>query len=124
VLVYYNEISKKIVEYENKLRTPSWRMKHPSFWIIIIYYRNEPQAGRPPVPFQNITAELSYENGTDDPLVIPRGLWFPENVSAVDIPYNDIRGLIVAEAHNTETLVELGTKQGTVSIRLFQPMVQ
>jgi len=125
VLVYYCEISKKIVKYENKPRTATWRMQHPSFWVIVAYYRNEPQTGKPPAPIKNVTAELTY-NGTDESYVVPRGIWFPENTSAIDIPYNDSRGVIIAKDHGTEMVyghaqdsaVELGPK-ATVNVRLF-----
>ncbi len=126
VLVYYNELYNKIVKYENKPRTADWRLKHPSFRILVAYYRNPPDEARQPNLIRNVTAELTY-NGTDDPYVVSRGFWFPENASAIDIPYNDARGVIIAEHHRSEIIygrdkndrVELNVKEQDVIVRLF-----
>jgi hypothetical protein len=100
-IVYMDDYGKARV-YDTELRTASWRMKHPSFKILVAIYRNEP-TGQPSSVLQ-VSAELAYELAGEDSHVIPSAVWFPENTSTVDIGYNDACGFILAERHKGEMI--------------------
>ena len=129
VLVYYNEIRKAIVKYDNQPRTASWRQKHPSFEVLVAYYRNVPQEGVKPRAITKLSAELIYDP-LNEPYIVPRAQWFPQNETRVDIPSNDAAGFILAERHKSETIyardgrdeddiVNLAERGITVSVRFF-----
>ena len=124
-LVYKDDYG-RIVRYENKPRTATWRKTHPSFWILVAYYRNEPQEGQKPNGVKEVSAELTYKtNG--GPVVVPRARWFSPNKEIVDIGYNEVVGFVLAEyrrtggiyARDRNNLVELAKKELTVSVRFL-----
>jgi hypothetical protein len=126
-LVYYNEISRELTRWDNRPRSATWRMQHPAFSILVAYYRNQPQEGSQPISIKDLSVELEYNDDADKPFVVPRGLWFPQNRSTVDIAYNDTAGFILAEHHKSEAIfgrskkdrVRLAEYKTTVNVRFF-----
>ena len=100
------------------------------FFVKVARFRNPPISIPPTKPSESIrkvSAELTYTLSNGTSYVVPRALWFPENTFEVDIGYNDDRGFILAEYHNSETIytrersgsVELCEHSATVRVRLF-----
>jgi hypothetical protein len=95
VFVYTNDVG-KIVRSENKPRTATWRMNHPTYVALVVTYHNQPSPSSKVAAARKVSAQITYELSEGKSLFqVPRGVWFLENSSAVDFSINDSHQLIL-----------------------------
>ncbi|HEY9286251.1 MAG TPA: hypothetical protein VIP46_22560 [Pyrinomonadaceae bacterium] len=117
VSVYTNDNGTMVVN-KNVPRTATWRMNHPVYDATVATYHNQPSESRKVGSAGWVSAQLTYEfPGKTETFIVPRALWFPQDVSVVKFDFNDSHGFVIAAIDPSGSLCAVQKGHGLTTKR-------